>query len=297
MQLRIWGAIGIASMGWGSSGVATRAALDAGVEPHSLNAIRGTMAAILLLAFFLARRRTIPRERRTWLTGLVMSGTNVAVPFVLLTLALLHASAGFVGILVALIPLVTAVLAHVMLPDEPLHIAKLLGLMVAFGGVALLVFSGDSGLEEGGRPLLALVLAVTAVASMAYSVVYAKQRAGTYDPVELTWIQFALGSIILVATMIAVEGSPSGITVWGWVLLVYLATFGSVMPFLLFYWLLRHVSATKASLIGYGVPLVALVMGIALLDEQLQFGIGVGGLLIIGGVVLTNRSERRFIRV
>jgi drug/metabolite transporter (DMT)-like permease len=68
---------------------------------------------------------------------------------------------------------------------------------------------------------------------------------------------------------------------------------GSVLPFLLFFWLLRRVSATKASLVGYIIPLVSLTAGIVLLDEKLQLGIGFGGLLILAGVVLTDRSERR----
>jgi drug/metabolite transporter (DMT)-like permease len=50
---------------------------------------------------------------------------------------------------------------------------------------------------------------------------------------------------------------------------------------------------TKASLVGYIVPLVALVAGIVLIDEQLQIGILVGGVLILVGVVVTDRSERR----
>ncbi|MGA9595671.1 MAG: DMT family transporter, partial [Acidimicrobiia bacterium] len=78
-----------------------------------------------------------------------------------------------------------------------------------------------------------------------------------------------------------------------WLLIIYMTVVGSVLPFLIFFWLLRRVSATKASLVGYVIPLVALVAGIVLLDEKLQVGIGVGGVLILAGVVLTDRAERR----
>ena len=66
-----------------------------------------------------------------------------------------------------------------------------------------------------------------------------------------------------------------------------------MLPFLLFYWLLRHVSSTKASLVGYVIPLIAVVAGVVLLDEQLQPGILIGGSLILVGIVLTNQAERR----
>jgi drug/metabolite transporter (DMT)-like permease len=55
---------------------------------------------------------------------------------------------------------------------------------------------------------------------------------------------------------------------------------------------LSRVSSTQASLVGYIVPLVALVAGVVILDERLQVGIAAGGVLILIGVVLTDRSER-----
>jgi drug/metabolite transporter (DMT)-like permease len=75
-------------------------------------------------------------------------------------------------------------------------------------------------------------------------------------------------------------------------MILYLTLVGSVTPFLLFYWALRHVSSTKASLIGYLVPPVALIAGVVVLDERLQLGIVLGGALILVGVVFTDRAER-----
>ncbi len=106
-------------------------------------------------------------------------------------------------------------------------------------------------------------------------------------------MQFVIGIFLVGSVMLIVEGMPPRISLWGWVLIAYMTLIGSVTPFLLFFWLLQHVSATKASLVGYVVPLVALVAGITLLDERLQAGILVGGVLIVAGVVLTERAERR----
>ena len=110
-------------------------------------------------------------------------------------------------------------------------------------------------------------------------------------------MQFAIGIVLVGGTMLVFEGLPGAISTWGWMLITYMTVVGSVTPFLLFFWLLQQVSATKASLVGYIVPLISLVSGIVLLDEKLQFGIAVGGVLIVIGVVLTDRSERRKIPV
>ncbi len=293
VQARIWSAIGGAALAWGSAGVATRAALGAGVPPIGMAAIRAILAAFLLYAIIRVRGGRITRSRDVWKTGFVAAVFQLATPFVMLTLAYQYASVGFVGLIVALIPLGTATIAHFLLPDEPLHATKIAGLFVAFAGVAFLLASGDSGLDQGGRPLLAAALSIGAVVSISFASVLAKKRAGTYDPTDLTWMQFAMGGALIVTLALVAEGIPSDLTAWGWSLIGYLTVVGSVVPFLLFYWVLRHVSTTKAALVGYIVPLVGITGGILLLDEQLQPGIVIGGLLILAGIVLTNYAETR----
>ncbi len=295
MLVRIWAAILIAALAWGTNGVATRSALNDGVPPIAMVAIRAVIATVVLYALLKMRGRKAPTDFATWQTGLVQGVFQLSIPFVVFTLAYENASAGFVGLLVALIPLGTAILAHFLLPDEPLHTAKVIGLSVAFAGVAFLLLSGDSGLEEGGKPMVAAGLSLLAVISISYAGVYAKAHADRFDAMELTFMQFAIGTVLIGGTMLAFEGMPGAISTWGWMLIIYMTLVGSVTPFLLFFWLLQQVSATKASLVGYVVPLISLTAGIVLLDEKLQLGIGVGGLLILVGVVLTDRSERHLV--
>ena len=293
MNARVWLAILVASLAWGTNGVATRAALNDGVPPVAMVAIRAVGAALILFVLIRLRGRRAPSTLAQWSTGFVQGIFQLSVPFILFTLAYENASAGFVGLFAALIPIGTAIAAHFMLADEPLHLAKAAGLSLAFAGVAFLLLSGDSGLDEGGRPLVAAVLAVGSVISISYAGVYAKSHADDFDPMELTFMQFSIGIVVIGATMLAFEGLPGAISVWGWMLIGYMTVVGSVVPFLIFFWLLQQVSATKASLVGYIVPLIALFAGIILLDEKLQLGIGVGGLLILAGVIMTDRSERR----
>lgn len=292
MQARIWSAIAVAALAWGTNGVATRAALNDGVPPIAMVAIRAIIAAVFLYGLLRLRRRGVPRGRPTWEIGLVEGLFQLTIPFILFTLAYQNASAGFVGLLVALIPLGTAIGAHMLLPDEPLFPAKVVGLAVAFAGVVFLLVSGDSGLEAGGKPLLAAVLSLGAVTSISYAGVYARGKADKFDPMELAFMQFAVGIVLIGSTMLIWEGLPGPISTWGWMLIFYMSIIGSVVPFLMFFWLLQQVTATKASLIGYVVPLISLIAGIVLLDEKLQAGIAIGGLLILGGVILTDRAER-----
>ncbi len=290
MQRRIWAAVLVASLGWGTSGVATRVALDEAVEPYAIAAIRAGLAAVGVLAF-LAWRRSLTLDGVTTRVGLVMGATNLAIPLITSNVALQYASAGFIGLTAALIPLFTAVTAHVMLPDERMHRVRTLGLIVSLAGVAVLVFSGDSGLVDGGRPVLAAGLSLVGVISIAVGSVYAKRYAGQYAPLSVAGVQFVTGTAVAVVAMLIVEGVPDAPSALGTGSLVYMALATTVMPFLVYYWLIRHVTVTYSSIIGYIVPLVAVIVGVIALDERLQPGILVGGALILAGVVITDRLE------
>jgi drug/metabolite transporter (DMT)-like permease len=287
-----WLAIVVASAGWASGGLATRAAFAEGVGAWTMVAMRILIAAVLVGILILARRTPMPTAAVVGF-GLVQAVFNLTIPYVLFTFAYNEASAGFVALLAALIPISTAVFANFMLPAEPLTAGKFLGLFVAFTGIAALLLSGDSGLSESGRPVLAVGLALTGVASVGFSGVFAKKHAGTYDPSMMTWLQFAFAAIWLTIAMFAIDGAPTDVSAIGWALIVLMAVAASVLPFLLFYWLLQYVSATNTSLIGYLVPLFVLTGGLLLLDEELQPGIIIGGILVFVGIVLADRENRR----
>jgi drug/metabolite transporter (DMT)-like permease len=291
VRARIWIAIVVSSVGWGTAGIATRAALREGVGPYSIIGLRILMAATAVFAYRLARRRPLP-GRSIWRLGAVIGLTNITAPYILFTLAVQHASAGFLGLIITNIPLATAVWAHYLLPDEKLNRAKALGLSLAVAGVALLLVTGDSGLAEGGRAGLSAALALGGVVVASFGGVHARRHAPDHDVLDLAGPQFALGAAVLIPLMLAVEGWPGGISAAGWGLVAYMALAGTFMPFLLFFWMLQRVSATTASLPSYLIPVIALAGGALLLDEQVTWLMAAGGALILAGVVFTERAAR-----
>jgi drug/metabolite transporter (DMT)-like permease len=290
---RVWLAIVVASLGWGTAGVATRFALIEGVTPYRLAAYRSLFAVVAVIIYLLVSRGKVPRGAVVWKVGTVMGLSNLAAPFIFSNLALQYAGAGFLGLMTALIPLITAGLAHFTLPGERLSIVKTVGLVLGFSGVAVLFLSGDTGLADGGRPVIAGFLGMGAVVSISAGGVYAKHHAGEYEPLDVTGVHFATGTVIIALITLVAEGGPAGATGKAWLLLVYMALASTFLPMILYYWMLRHVTATYASLAGYVIPIIAITAGVVLLDEQLQSGIILGGLLILVGVLITDRAERR----
>jgi drug/metabolite transporter (DMT)-like permease len=286
-----WAVLVVAAVGWGTGGIAVRAALGEGAGPWTIVALRVVIAALLVIALLAMKGLRLP-DRPTLKVGIVMAVTNLLIPYVLFTFAYEQASAGFVGLFAALIPLSTAVYANFMLDNERLTRGKLAGLFIGFSGVAALLISGDSGLGDDGRPLIAAVLALISVVAIGYAGAYAKRYAGRYDPIEVTGIQFSLSAVVLIPAMLFFEGIPHSLTAPGWALILYMAVASTFLPFYLYYRLLQSTPATTVALIGYLVPLVSLIGGVVLLGEHIETGIVIGGALILTGMVITDRAGR-----
>jgi drug/metabolite transporter (DMT)-like permease len=286
-----WAVLLVAAVGWGTGGIAVRAAFGEGVGPWTLIALRVGIAAILVIGLLAVKGLRVP-DRLTLKVGIVMAITNLTIPYILFTFAYDEASAGFVGLFAALIPLATAIYANFMLDNERLTRSKLIGLFIGFSGVAALLISGDSGLGADGRPLVAAVLAIVSVVAIGYAGAYAKRYAGQYDPIEITGLQFSLSAVVLIPAMLVFEGIPHSLTTPGWALILYMAIASTFLPFYLYYRLLESMPVTTVSLIGYLVPLVSLIGGVLLLGEQIEAGIVIGGALILAGMIITDRAGR-----
>src|SRR4030081_3551668 len=106
---------------------------------------------------------------------------------------------------------------------------------------------------------------------------------------------FGLISLLLIG--IPLEGNPFHFhwTRMAVVALFYLAIVGSVAAFLLYYWLVQHMDVTKTMLIALVTPVVAVMLGMVVLHEQLNWRTLVGGLMIISGIglIVTHRRKKR----
>ena len=293
MRRLVWIAIVASGLGWGTLGVGNRALVNRGVPPITAAAYRGLLATAAVIVFLAVARRSMPRGRRTWATATVLAVCNMAVPFVTVTIAVQHASAGFVSLLASLIPLTTALWSHAVIPQERLTRLTFLGLTMAVGGVTILMVSGDSGLVEGGEPIFATVMGLTAVLSIGFARMYARHHAASYDADQMTAAHFAVGTVMLLPLALVVEGPRNVPTGLEWAILLYVALAATVLPFFLLFWLSQNVTATHASLSNYFVPVSGVAAGVIVLGERLQPGIIIAGPLIVGGVLIADAIEHR----
>ncbi len=289
-ERRLWTVLLLAAFGWGTGSVATRSLLLHGVDPFTLMPIRFVGAAAILVGWLWWRRR-LTMDRGAWLAGLVLGTANMSAPTVFFTVSLEHISAGLGGLLIALVPIVTTVWAHFILMDERFTLRKLAGSGLAFSGVAVLIATGEAGFT-GGSIVAGVAWSAGGILLASLGGVLSRVYTQRYSVMELAGPQFVACAVGVLIIWPLLGSTPlESINLASWGLLAYMATLGTVLPYLGFLWVVRHTTATRASLVGYLVPMVSLATGALLLAEQINGVIAMAALLILMGVVIVDRAE------
>ncbi|MEY2479824.1 MAG: hypothetical protein QOI04_751 [Verrucomicrobiota bacterium] len=270
---------------WGSTWLAIKVGL-ADLPPISFVAMRFIIAAIVLAAICVGRFAFFPKRFADY-AFLAWTGILIfAINYGLLFWGEQHVSSGLAAILQATIPTFGLVLAHFYLPAEPMKWQRMLGAILALVGVAiicakLLDFQGIMAFWGG-------VAIVVGAAAAAYSNVLIKARETKYAaPVMAAWqMIFALAP--LVALGLWAEGNPFHFhwTTMAIGCLLYLALVGSVLTFLLFYWLLARVAVTNVLTISLVTPPLAVGFGWLVAGETLSRWAFVGAFFVLFGVAL-----------
>lgn len=273
----------ILSLIWGSTWLFIKLGLE-DLPPFTFAVIRFIIASLILCGIVTIRRRPLPRDWRDWV---LIAGTGLmafAVNYGLLFWGEQRVSSGLAAILQTIIPVFGLVLAHLHLPQERITWPKLCGVVLGIAGVCL-IFSNqmDVGGESAFRGSVAIVVGAFAVA---YSNVLVKARGGLLDYATLAAGQMICGLVPLLIVGQLFEANPFKLhwTPLALVSLFYLAIVGSVIAFLLYYWLVRHMEVTKTMLISLVTPLIAVTLGMLVRGEELTWRIVVGGACIMAGI-------------
>lgn len=271
---------------WGSTWLAIKLGLR-DLPPLTFAGIRFALAGGVLFVIVRVTRTSLPRSKREWLllgyTGLLSITINYALVF----WGEQHISSGLAALLSATVPLFGLPLAHQHLQSEPLTRWKGAGVLLGLLGVAV-VFSGELGIG-GPIALWASAGIILAAFVTAHASVLVKAAGTHIEPSVMAGVQMIGGCIPLLIVGIAFEGSPLHFhwTPLALACLAYLTVMGSVVAFLLYYWLIRHTAVSGVLMIPLATPFVAVLFGVIFAGETIGWHTAIGGVAIIGGVALT----------
>lgn len=271
---------------WGSTWIAIKFGVEA--VPTFLSAtLRFVVASAVLLVVAGALRRKLPRTRTEWVATALVGVILFTGDYGLIYWAEANGvPSGLTAVLFATMPLLTALAANGLLRQEPLTAQKLIGILIAFGGVVL-IFRGQLG-SAGATLFLPMLAVVGAAACAGVGTVIIKGWAHDIDAVTFNGLAMAAGAAGLAIISLA-SGEPWAIPSWpaGFAPILYLALIGSVVAFVTYKWLLGHLDATSASFLTLITPIVALFLGALLASETLELVDAIGTAVTLLGIYVS----------
>jgi drug/metabolite transporter (DMT)-like permease len=259
--------------------------------PLQITLGRMAIGAAVLIVVLIARRERLPRGRLTWVHLAVAAVLNNVIPFSLFGYAEQRIPSALAGICNASAPLFAVVVAFALLPDERLSLRRMIGLTTGFAGV-FVVLGAWTGLA--GRDLTGALMALGG--GLCYGIGFPYTRrflTGTgYSSLSLAAGQLLVGTVALAVVAPVFTSSPTQWRISAVVSVALLGALGTGIAYLLNYGIIAAAGATTATTVGYVMPVVSVVAGIAVLGERVTWNEPIGAAVIVAGAALPQARRR-----
>ncbi|MCU4800309.1 EamA family transporter [Halobacteria archaeon HArc-gm2] len=274
---------------WGLSFLAIAVGLET-LEPVLFAAYRYDVAAVLLLGYALARTTDWRPVGAANVGAIVGGGLFLVAGNAFLFVGQQTVPSGVAAIMQSLVPIVTSLWALGLLPEERVSATGAVGILLGFVGVGLIVRPDPANLL--GSDVVGRVLVFLQVASVALGGVLVQRAKPTLGNAALSGWSMLVGGIILHTTSLALgETFALPTTASAGAAVAYLGVFATAIAFFIYFTLLEVRGALETSLVAYLVPVVATVVGVVVLDEEITALTVVGFLVVfVGFLVLKRRA-------
>lgn len=255
--------------------------------PLTITFYRVALALPVLLAVVLWRGVRIPRSPKIWGAYLVMGALNNALPFSLIFWAQTTIEGGLASILNGTTAVFGAVVAGILLADEPLTLRKIVGAALGVLGVAVIM--GLDALSSLDPRNLAQLAVLGAALSYSFASVWGKTALAGLAP-EMNALGMLAGAAVIMAPIVIwVDGAPDlGLSLGVWASLLALAILSTAFAYLLYFAILARAGSANLMLVTLLIPPFAIGLGVAFLGERLALEAWIGFAVIAAGLVVTD---------
>jgi drug/metabolite transporter (DMT)-like permease len=282
--------IALLALVWGSAFLWIKLA-DRGFSPVEVTLARLALGAAVLFAIMVARREKIPRSRQLRVHIAVAALFGNAVPYLMFAVAEQSVNSSTAGIINATTPLWTVVMALAVRHQKTVTSWQAAGLIVGFAG-AMLIFSPwrtASGLVSAGG-LECLAASVSYAVSYIYMDRFLARRG--LSAIVLSACQLTAAAVMLAIALAVAGVQPPHVTAENVAALAVLGITGTGFAYVLNYQIITSEGATAASTVTYLLPVVAIVLGVLVLSENVTVTVLAGITLVLAGVALTRRRPK-----
>lgn len=276
---------------WGSSFLFMKTALT-GISPAQVAWSRLILGALTLGVFVALRRDRLPRRLVVWAHMTVLAVTFCVVPFLLFSWAQQHVTSGLASIYNATTPIMTAVMAWLVLRVEKLRPGQIAGILVGILGV-MVIIAPWQGLDLS-QSIVAQLAILGATACYGFSLAYMRRFVSNTGMSALVFSFLNIGiaaAIMAVLTPVLVL-TPVELDVWVIGSVVLLGSLGTGVAYIWNQNALRAWGPTRASTVTYITPVVGVLLGVLILGESLSWNEPVGALVVFLGILLAQNRLR-----
>ena len=276
-----WGLLLAASVLVGSTFLFINVAVEE-ISPLAIAALRALMSALICWIVMRAYGARLPRTRQGWTALFWLGLLTCAIPFVTVAWGQQHIESGMGGILFGTMPILAVVLAPLLLAEETFTRRALIGGVVGLAGVILLM--GPAVLSNASDQILGISITFLGPVSHTLGAIYARRQTDL-NPRAMVTGSMIFGSVVLVPVAFAVEAPLTlepGMAAIAAIIATGILTGAG---FCLYFVVISRVGAMRSSLVPLFFPVVAVVLGAAVLGERLPVVAFVGLALILAGAI------------
>lgn len=280
---------------WGGSFFFGEVALRE-VPPLTITLHRVVWALPILALIVLFQGLRLPRSPKVWGAYLVMGALNNAIPFSLIFWGQTQIESGLASILNGTTAMFAAVVAGLLLKDEPLTAKKVLGAALGIAGVAFIM--GPEAVTGFNPSNLAQLAILGATLSYAFAGVWGKTALSGQPPLVNALGMLAGSTVLMIPIAVATNGVPSvdlSLGVWG--ALLGLSSLSTALAYVLYFAILARAGAANLLLVTLLIPPFAIGLGVIFLGENMQPEAWIGfGIIALGFAVTDGRLFSRGLR-
>ena len=273
---------------WGSAFLLIKIAIVT-IPPYTLTMGRMGIATLALFVVLILRGQWLPLDRKSLALFAFIGLFGSALPFTLINWGEIHIPSGLAAVLMGIMPITTALLAHFFIPDEPFGWRKAIGIFVAFGGLLILVgIDAISGFDSSVTAQIAMLCAAAA-----YAVTTTFTRLRVAHPGLIMATGSSMMGFLWTLPLALVYDRPWSLTpdLMGVSATVLLGLLPSAVGILLFFHLIRRVGATIFAQVNYLIPLVGAFLGVVFLGEALNWQLISALVLVLSGISIVTLAR------
>ena len=271
---------------WGSTWLAIRVGLDS-LTPMFAVGVRFFIASIFVFIIMKISKVKLQTDSLSIKLYLFIAFFSFIVPFSLVYWGEQYVPSGLASVIFAVFPFFVILFSWLLLPDGSIGIYKSIGVLAGFIGITI-IFWEDLSLDFADYSLGMIAILVSATIQ-GFVAVIIKKHGSKLNPLSMNFVPLLITGIVLIPVGLLFEDRESLVfdskAIYS---ILYLAFFGTVVTFTIYFWLMKKINVVILSLSTFLTPIIALFLGAIILSEKFTTNQILGSSLVLIGILFAN---------